>query len=85
MSTLVAGFQSFSGFLHHFVLAKLATSSIRGKRINLNTEYCKLEVSLKTYERDRLNYTAFFPSSGTQMSPDGGDSLKRVFFPLIDL
>ena len=31
MSTHVPGFQSFSGgfFLHHFVLAKLATSSIR--------------------------------------------------------
>ena len=29
MNTHVAGFQSFSGFLHHFVLAKLANSSIR--------------------------------------------------------
>ena len=29
MSTLVSGFQSFSAFLGHFVLAKLATSSIR--------------------------------------------------------
>ena len=30
MSTLVPGFQSlFSAFLHHFVLAKLATTSIR--------------------------------------------------------
>ena len=28
MSTHMPGFQSFSGFLHHFVLAKLATSSI---------------------------------------------------------
>ena len=32
MSTHVPGFQSFSGFFHHFVLAKLATSSIRVKR-----------------------------------------------------
>ena len=34
MSTHMPGFQSFSGFLHLFVLAKLATSSIRvkGKR-----------------------------------------------------
>ena len=32
MSIHVPGFQSFfSGFLHHFVLAKLATSSIRVK------------------------------------------------------
>ena len=29
MSTSVPGFQSFSGFVHHFVLASLATSSIR--------------------------------------------------------
>ena len=28
MSTHLPGFQSFSNFLHHFVLAKLATSSI---------------------------------------------------------
>ena len=31
MSTHEPGFQSFSGFLHHFVLAKLANSSIRVK------------------------------------------------------
>ena len=31
MSTHVPGLQSFSGFLHHFVLAKLATTSIRVK------------------------------------------------------
>ena len=31
MSTLGSGFQSFSRFLHHFVFAKLATSSIRVK------------------------------------------------------
>ena len=31
MSTHIPGFQSFSGFLHHFVLAKLATSSMRVK------------------------------------------------------
>ena len=29
MSTHLTGIQSFLGFLHHFVLAKLATSSIR--------------------------------------------------------
>ena len=29
MSTHLSGFQSFSGFLHHFVFAKLATSSLR--------------------------------------------------------
>ena len=29
MNTHIAGFQSFSAFLHHFVLAKLAASSIR--------------------------------------------------------
>ena len=31
MSTHVPGFQSFSAFLHHFVLAKLTTSSTRVK------------------------------------------------------
>ena len=31
MSTHMPGFQSFSGFLHDFVLAKLAMSSIRVK------------------------------------------------------
>ena len=31
MSTHLPGFQSFSAFLHHFVLAELATSSIRVK------------------------------------------------------
>ena len=30
---LKKGFNHFSGFLHHFVLAKLATSSIRVKTI----------------------------------------------------
>ena len=29
MSTHLSGFQSFSGFLHHFVLVKLAISSRR--------------------------------------------------------
>ena len=29
MSNHVPGFQSFSGFLHHFVLSKLATTSIK--------------------------------------------------------
>ena len=33
MSTHVPGFKSFSGCLHHFVLAKLATSSIRVNRV----------------------------------------------------
>ena len=31
MSTHVPGIQSFSAYLHHFVLAKLAASSIRVK------------------------------------------------------
>ena len=34
MSTHFPGFQSFFRFLHHFVLAKLATSSIRVKLIS---------------------------------------------------
>ena len=32
MSTICQGFNHFAGFLHHFVLAKLATSSIRIKQ-----------------------------------------------------
>ena len=31
MSTHLPGFRSFYGFLHHFVLGKLATSSMRVK------------------------------------------------------
>ena len=34
MSTHLPGFQSFFRFLHRFVLAKLAISSIRVKRMN---------------------------------------------------
>ena len=37
MSTHLLGFQSFSGFLHHFVLAKLATTSIRVNLLLLRT------------------------------------------------
>ena len=33
MSTHVPGFQSFSCYLHHFVLAKLATSNSRVKLV----------------------------------------------------
>ena len=33
MSTHLPGFQSFSGFSHHFALAKLASSSIRVKEL----------------------------------------------------
>ena len=36
MGTHMPGFQSFSAFLHHFVLAKLAASSIRVKNDTLN-------------------------------------------------
>ena len=38
MSTNVLGFQAFSGFLHHFELVKLATSSIRVKRPSKNVK-----------------------------------------------
>ena len=37
MSTHLPGFQSFSNFLHHFVLAKLATSSIRVKQLSVDS------------------------------------------------
>ena len=36
MSTHLPGFQSHSVFLHHFVLAKLATNSIRVKLLKSN-------------------------------------------------
>ena len=36
MSTHIPGFQSFFSFLHHFAMAKLATSSIRVKQSCLN-------------------------------------------------
>ena len=38
LSTHLPGFQSFPGFLHHFVLAKLAISSIRVKLDSLSLE-----------------------------------------------
>ena len=37
MSTHVLEFQSFLGFLHHFVLAKIATSNIRVEIYEKNT------------------------------------------------
>ena len=36
MSTYMPGFQSFFRFLHHFVLAKLANSSIRVKELSFH-------------------------------------------------
>ena len=39
MNTHIPGFQSFSGFLHHFVLAKLDTGSIRVKLPPVNMNY----------------------------------------------
>ena len=49
MSTHLPGLQSFSWFLHHFVTAKLATSSIRynrGKNILVRTRRFTLMVSI---------------------------------------
>ena len=50
MRTHLAGIQSFFRFLHHFVLAKLATSSIRVLKLlfhNPNVHYvCKVLVIL---------------------------------------
>ena len=53
MSTHLPGFQSFSGFLHHFVLAKVATSSIRVKKdkllkINLKSKHNRYLVTNNT-------------------------------------
>ena len=42
MSTHVPGYQSF---LHHFVLAKLATSSIR---VNISSKECPLKILIAT-------------------------------------
>ena len=38
MSTICQGFSHFKVFLHHFVLAKLATSSIRGNDVGKTGE-----------------------------------------------
>ena len=47
MSTHMPGFQSFSAFLHHFVLARLATGSIR---VNENvTDALILTLSLSIF------------------------------------
>ena len=43
MSTHSPGFQAFSGFLHHFVIAKLASSSIRVNCMSLMTNLTHLE------------------------------------------
>ena len=40
MSTHLPGFQSFLRFLHHFVLAKLASSSIRVKNVCIQSRRC---------------------------------------------
>ena len=49
MSTHVLEFQSFFSFLHHFVLVKLDTSSIRFKRnecMNMGWDRIKAELNL---------------------------------------
>ena len=54
MSTCMCqGFNHFSGFLHHFVLAKLASSSIRVKVIHKTYNYSNaLELQLQ-YKKDK--------------------------------
>ena len=42
MSYRVSGFQSFFSFLHHFLLAKLVTGSIRVKSILVSIDHKKL-------------------------------------------
>ena len=41
MSTHMPGFQSFSSFLHHFVLTKLATSSQSVNTFNAESTFVK--------------------------------------------
>ena len=38
MSTHMPGFESFSGLLHHFVITKLATTSVRVKFASLSND-----------------------------------------------
>ena len=47
MSTHVPEFQSFfAGFLHHFVLAKLATSSIRVSCVMFYNHSCTIHLKI---------------------------------------
>ena len=56
MGTHVPGFQSlFLGVLHHFVFAKLATSSIRGNR-NKVLETFQESCKLSSFEHFSLRY-----------------------------
>ena len=58
MNTHVPGFQSFFSFLHHFVLAKLATSSMSGFREDFSPHYeifCRVDHYLKgLWQKDQF-------------------------------
>ena len=56
MSTHVPGFQSFLGFLHHFILAKLATSS---EKVNSYPKSKIPEVCTKPCARKHLQDIGF--------------------------
>ena len=59
MSTHVPGFQAFYRFLHHFVLAELATSSIwvkMDKKVKDDLPCCTLQSGVEIY---RLDYSYF--------------------------
>ena len=58
MSTHLLGLQSFSRFLHHFVLAKLATSSIRVNSL-IQGLYCEKEIANKPGLKKSLKLQLF--------------------------
>ena len=60
MSTHMSGFQSFFRFLSHFESAKLATSSIRVKKLLIQ---CKPWVS--DHVDDVIAKTGLFPAGNT--------------------
>ena len=62
------GFSHFSGFLHHFVLTKLATSSILGLKDNY---------TMKLKHRPK-QFLRVFVASGPQKQPNSLDRVQQA-------
>ena len=77
MNTHVPGFQSFSGFLHHFVMTKLVISSIRVPLTALSLTSVRLKSSF-TYSDKKV------PSDfmANYQWREGGDFVVRRFSSL---
>ena len=67
MSTHMAGFQSVFRFLHHFIFAKLPTSSIRVNKMVIKFEGSKIKKNGDTLPRSVLIFNPYF---GKLMVPE---------------